>query len=39
MNHKDALDREDVIGFVMSCWDDEAGQIWLSYQRFTTNHS
>ncbi|KZT30164.1 rab geranylgeranyltransferase [Neolentinus lepideus HHB14362 ss-1] len=25
MNHKDALDREEIIEFVMSCWDDEAG--------------
>ncbi|KAI0336425.1 rab geranylgeranyltransferase [Cubamyces sp. BRFM 1775] len=25
MNHKDALDREDMIAYVMSCWDDEAG--------------
>jgi geranylgeranyl transferase type-2 subunit beta len=25
MDHKDALAREDVIAFVMSCWDEEAG--------------
>jgi hypothetical protein len=25
MGHKDALDREEVIEFVMSCWDDEIG--------------
>lgn len=25
MKQKDALDREEVIDFVMSCWDDEAG--------------
>ncbi|KAF5347764.1 hypothetical protein D9756_010334 [Leucocoprinus leucothites] len=25
MGHKDALDREEMIEFVMSCWDDEAG--------------
>ncbi|KAG5645683.1 hypothetical protein DXG03_005521 [Asterophora parasitica] len=25
MGHKDALDREEMIDFVMSCWDDEAG--------------
>ncbi|KAI0942616.1 hypothetical protein AcW1_003199 [Taiwanofungus camphoratus] len=25
MNQKDALDREEVIDFVMSCWDDEEG--------------
>ncbi|KZT66493.1 rab geranylgeranyltransferase [Daedalea quercina L-15889] len=25
MNHKDALNREEMIEFVMSCWDDEAG--------------
>ncbi|TBU50669.1 rab geranylgeranyltransferase [Dichomitus squalens] len=25
MKHKDALDRDEMIDFVMSCWDDEAG--------------
>ncbi|KZT01981.1 rab geranylgeranyltransferase [Laetiporus sulphureus 93-53] len=25
MKHKDALDREEMIDFVMSCWDDQAG--------------
>ncbi|PSR75178.1 hypothetical protein PHLCEN_2v9268 [Hermanssonia centrifuga] len=25
MKHKDALDREEMIEFVMSCWDEEAG--------------
>ncbi|EKM51013.1 uncharacterized protein PHACADRAFT_103512 [Phanerochaete carnosa HHB-10118-sp] len=25
MKHKDALSREEMIEFVMSCWDDEAG--------------
>ncbi|GLB41013.1 putative terpenoid cyclases protein prenyltransferase [Lyophyllum shimeji] len=25
MGHKDALDRDEMIDFVMSCWDDEAG--------------
>ena len=25
MNHADALDREQMIDFVMSCWDEEAG--------------
>ncbi|THH27590.1 hypothetical protein EUX98_g6609 [Antrodiella citrinella] len=25
MKQKDALDREEMIDFVMSCWDDEAG--------------
>ncbi|KAF8917068.1 rab geranylgeranyltransferase [Mucidula mucida] len=25
MGHKDALNREEMIDFVMSCWDDEAG--------------
>lgn len=25
MKHKDALNREEVIDFVMSCWDEEAG--------------
>jgi len=25
MNRKDALDREEMISFVLSCWDEEAG--------------
>lgn len=25
MGHQDALDRDQMITFVMSCWDDEAG--------------
>lgn len=25
MGHKDALDREETVDFVMSCWDEEAG--------------
>ena len=25
MDHKEVLDREEVLEFVMSCWDDEAG--------------
>ena len=25
MGHKDALDRDETVEFVMSCWDDEAG--------------
>ena len=25
MKHKDALDREEMIQFVMDCWDDDAG--------------
>jgi geranylgeranyl transferase type-2 subunit beta len=25
MGHKDALDRDEMVDFVMSCWDDEAG--------------
>ena len=27
MKHKDALNREEMIEFVMSCWDDEAGSV------------
>lgn len=27
MGHQDALDREEMIEFVMSCWDEEAGQL------------
>lgn len=26
MGHKNALNRDDMIEYVMSCWDDEAGQ-------------
>jgi prenyltransferase beta subunit len=26
MKHKDALDPEETIEYVMSCWDDEAGE-------------
>ena len=26
MNRKDALDRQEMLDWVMSCWDDEAGQ-------------
>ena len=25
MGHKDALDRDEMVDFVMSCWDEEAG--------------
>jgi len=25
MDQKDALDREEMIEFVLSCWDEEAG--------------
>ena len=25
MDHKDALNRDEMIEFVMSCWDEEAG--------------
>ena len=27
MGHKDALDRDEMVEFVMSCWDDEAGSL------------
>jgi hypothetical protein len=30
MNHPDALDREQMIDFVMSCWDQEAGIVAFS---------
>ena len=30
MKHKDALNREEMIEFVMSCWDEEAGQAFSS---------
>ena len=31
MKQKDALDREEMIDFVMSCWDEEAGTSSLIY--------
>lgn len=30
MGHQDALSRDDMIDFVMSCWDEEAGRFALS---------
>jgi geranylgeranyl transferase type-2 subunit beta len=30
MGHKDGLDREEMIEFVMSCWDDDAGPSLLT---------
>lgn len=27
MKHREALDREEMINYVMSCWDDKAGQV------------
>jgi prenyltransferase beta subunit len=29
MKHKDALDREELLDFVMSCWDEKAGTQYL----------
>lgn len=29
MDQQDALDREEMIEYVMSCWDDEAGESGL----------
>lgn len=34
MKHKDALDAEETIEYVMSCWDDEAGALQISYYYF-----
>jgi hypothetical protein len=34
MNHKDALDRDEVIEFVMSCWDEEQGSLVCNFPRF-----
>ena len=31
MGHNDALPREEMIEFVMSCWDEEAGERSSSY--------
>ena len=34
MKHKDALDAEETIEYVMSCWDDDAG----AHEPSTYNH-
>jgi geranylgeranyl transferase type-2 subunit beta len=34
MGHPDALDREEMIDFVMSCWDDEAGATAVPHYPF-----
>jgi geranylgeranyl transferase type-2 subunit beta len=33
MDHKDALSRDEMIDFVMSCWDDEAGMYMMPFGR------
>lgn len=37
MGHQDALDREEMIEFVMSCWDEEAGSVQPSCLLFIAN--
>lgn len=37
MKHKDALDREEMIEFVMSCWDEEAGLLLLAVRKSTVS--
>jgi geranylgeranyl transferase type-2 subunit beta len=32
MKHKDALDREQLLDFVMSCWDEKAGMLVFNEQ-------
>lgn len=39
MKQKDALSREEMIDFVMSCWDDEAGLSPLCSSRSRTEHA
>lgn len=34
MKHKEALDAEETIEYVMSCWDDEAGAHEPSYMYY-----
>jgi prenyltransferase beta subunit len=34
MDHGDALDRDEVIEFVMSCWDEEQGPLVCDFPRF-----
>jgi prenyltransferase beta subunit len=37
MKHKDALDAEETIEYVMSCWDEEAGAPPLSFSQAIIN--
>jgi geranylgeranyl transferase type-2 subunit beta len=38
MKHKEALDAEETIEYVMSCWDEEAGAPLLSLPRVMASH-
>jgi geranylgeranyl transferase type-2 subunit beta len=35
MGHKDALPREEMIDYVLSCWDDEAGMSLCTFARYS----
>ena len=39
MDHKDALNREEMIEFVMSCWDEEAGLFECAHYMFQATDS
>ena len=39
MKHKDALDAEETIEYVMSCWDEEAGVYQKSPTTFPSSES
>lgn len=36
MGHKEALDREEMIQYVLSCWDDEAGELSCTSRGFSS---
>lgn len=38
MKHKEALGRDELIEFVMSCWDEKAGALFMIYIRLTSDH-
>jgi geranylgeranyl transferase type-2 subunit beta len=38
MKHPDALDRTDLIGFVMKCWDEKTGAHSTSYNKHLGSH-
>jgi geranylgeranyl transferase type-2 subunit beta len=38
MKHKEALDAEETIQYVMSCWDEEAGAPPLSFSQAASHY-
>jgi hypothetical protein len=39
MGRKDALPRDEMVDYVMSCWDDEAGMSSITCFTFPTSSS